>query len=93
MPLSQVDLSAAPYDKYEMYVDASLISLPQQMNEIYVPNFDSYITAEIEHLLPITCENDELKLLSSLNTLGYIEFDTLCNLSSLEEKFKCAELP
>ena len=31
-------------------------------------------------------EVDELKLLSSLNTLGYIEFDVPCNLSSLEEK-------
>ena len=36
---------------------------------------------------------DEQKLLSSLNTLGYIEFDTLCDLSSLEEKFKSVELP
>ena len=75
LPLSQVELSTAPYDKYELYADASLISLPQQTNEIYVLNFDSYVTAEIEHLLPITCENDELKLLYSLNTLGYIEFD------------------
>jgi hypothetical protein len=32
-------------------------------------------------------------LLSSLNTLGYIEFDTLCALSCLREKFLCAELP
>ena len=93
LPLSQVDLSAAPCDKYELYADASLISLPQQTNKIYVPNFDSYVSAEIKHLLPITCENDELKLLSSLNTLGYIEFNTLCDLSSLEEKIKCAELP
>ena len=39
-------------------------------------------------------KNDELKLLSSLNTLGYIDFDVLCNLSSLEEKlFACADLP
>jgi hypothetical protein len=32
-------------------------------------------------------------LLSSLNTLGYIEFHTLCARSSLEEKFKYAGLP
>ena len=44
-------------------------------------------------MLPIATERDELKLLSSLNTLGYIEFDTLCALSSLEEKFKCTDLP
>ena len=44
-------------------------------------------------MLPIATEQDKLKLLSSLNTLGYIEFETLCAPSSLEEKFKCAELP
>ena len=31
-----------------------------------------------KHLIPIATEKDERKLLSSLNTLGYIEFDTLC---------------
>ena len=36
---------------------------------------------------------DEQKLLFSLNILGYIEFDTLCALSCLEENFKYAELP
>ena len=45
-----------------------------------------------KHLLPIATEKDELKLLPSLNTLGYIEFDTLRALSTLQEKFKCAEL-
>ena len=44
-------------------------------------------------MLPIAAKKDELKLLSSLNTLGYIEFDTLCALSSLMEKILCAELP
>ena len=39
-------------------------------------------------------EVDELKLLSSLNTLGYIEFDVPCNLSSLAEKlYAYAVLP
>ena len=44
-------------------------------------------------LLVIAAEKDELKLLSSLNALGYIEFDTLCALSSLRENFLRAELP
>ena len=44
-------------------------------------------------MLPIASVTDELKLLSSLNTLDYIEFDNLCTLSSLKEKFICAELP
>jgi hypothetical protein len=29
--------------------------------------------------------HDELNLLSSLNTLGYIELDVLCNLNNLEK--------
>jgi hypothetical protein len=38
--------------------------------------------------------HDELKLLSSLNTLGYIKFDILCNLNNLEEKLSfSADLP
>ena len=44
-------------------------------------------------LLLIASEIDDLKLLSSLSTLVYIEFDTLCDLISLEKKFLCAELP
>ena len=36
--------------------------------------------------LLITSAQDELKLLSSLDTLGYIEFDVLCNRSCLEER-------
>jgi hypothetical protein len=49
--------------------------------------------SENRHFLSIATEKDELKLLFSLNTLGYIEFDTLCALSNLKEKFLCAELP
>ena len=45
-----------------------------------------------KHSFPIANEKDELKLLSSLNTLRYVEFDTLCALSSLENKFKYGEL-
>jgi hypothetical protein len=30
--------------------------------------------------------HEELELLSSLNTLGYIEIDVLCNMNILEEK-------
>ena len=33
------------------------------------------ICAENKSFLPIASLHDELKLLSSLNTLGYIEFD------------------
>jgi hypothetical protein len=44
-----------------------------------------------KRLFLITIEKNELKLLSDLNTLDYIEFDTLYSLSSLRENFKCAE--
>ena len=53
---------------------------------------DQNTCAENKQLFSIATEKDELKLLSSLNTLGYILVDTLCTLSSLEEKFKCTEL-
>ena len=66
--------------------DAFIIPMPQLVN-----GHDTCV--ENKHLLPITAKKDELKLLSSLNTLGYIEFDTLCALSSLREKFLCTELP
>ena len=49
------------------------------------------ICAENNIFVPIASVHDELKLLSSLNTLGYIEFDVLCNLNNLKEKlsFSC----
>ena len=55
---------------------------------------ESNTCAENRHFLHIASEFDELKLLSSLSTLGYIELDVLCNLSYLEEKlFGYADLP
>jgi hypothetical protein len=48
--------------------------------------------AKNKNLLPIAAEKDGLKLLYSLDTLGYIEFDTLCALTTLEEKFWFANL-
>ena len=63
------------------------------MNETGSFVLDQNTCAENKKLLHIASEKDELKLLSSLNTLGYFEFDTLCTLSNLEEKFECAEFP
>jgi hypothetical protein len=51
------------------------------------------IVPKLEHSI-LSSAHDELKLLSYLNTLGYIEFDVLCNLNNLEEKLSLsAELP
>jgi hypothetical protein len=45
-------------------------------------------------IIHIASDKDELQLLSSLNILGYIEFDILCNLSCLEKRlFGYADLP
>jgi len=67
--------------------------MPQLVNEHDAFVLEPNTCAENKNLLPIAAEKDELKLLSSLNTLGYIEFDTLCALSSLREKFLYVELP
>jgi hypothetical protein len=40
-----------------------------------------YEYAEDKPCHPITCAQDELKLMFSLNILGYIKFDILCNLN------------
>ena len=73
---------------------AMIILMPQ-----LVKKTDSFFLvqntcAENKKLFPIASEKDELKLLSSLNTLSYIEFDVLCNLSCLEDiVFANSELP
>jgi len=91
--LSQNNCSNNASDKEELCDNAFIIHMPQLVNEhgtfVLKPN----TCIENKHLLPIATERDELKVLSSSYTLGYIEFDTLCALSSLEEKFKCVELP
>jgi len=70
-----------------------IIHVPQSVNENDSFVLEQNTCAENKKLLPINAKKDELKLLSSLNTLGYIEFDTLCALSSLEEKHRCVKLP
>jgi hypothetical protein len=70
-----------------------IIHVPQPVNENASFVLEQNTCAKNKQLLPIATEQDELKLLSPLNTLGYIEFETLCALSSLEEKFKCVKLP
>jgi hypothetical protein len=49
-------------------------------------------SAKNKNLLPTAAKKDELKLLYFLDTLGYIEFDTLCALTILEEKFTFTDL-
>ena len=94
LPLPQVDLSIDPYEKEELCATASLIPLPQQMNKLDVFAYGSPTSAEIKHLILITCETNEQKLLSPLNTLGYVEFDVLCDINTVEKQiFSQTELP
>jgi hypothetical protein len=92
LPLPQNDRSALACDK-ELCDSAFIIHIPQLVNDIDSFVLDQNTCAENKQMLPIATEQDELKLLSSLNILGYIEFHTVCALSSLEEKFKYVGLP
>jgi hypothetical protein len=71
--------------------NAFIVPMPQLVNEHEAFILEQSTCSENRHFLLIATEKDELKLLSSLNTLSYIEFDTLCALSNLEEKFTFAD--
>jgi hypothetical protein len=94
LPLLQEDCLVVPYDKEELCDDNTIISIPQLENKLDIVASSPINCAKIRTFNPITSAHDELKLFSSLNTLGYIEFDVLCNLNNLEEKLSfSAELP
>ena len=81
LPLSQHDLIHIPCDKDDLHDHEHESTEPPTC-------------AELKHVNHIDSVMNELKLISSLKTLGYIEFDVLCNLSDLEEQlFEHAELP
>nr|AAM08499.1 Putative retroelement [Oryza sativa Japonica Group] len=84
MPLSQVDLLVVPCDKEELCHNVSLISMPQLVNE-HVSSTIS-LCADSKHVVHIANEVEERELLSSLNTLGYVQFDDFCELDNLKEK-------
>ena len=90
-PLSQNNLFDILCDKNDWNYD---IPMPPMMNDHAICLSESNTCAENRHFLHIAGDVDELKLLSSLSTLGYIELDVLYNLSYLEEKlFAYADLP
>ena len=93
LPLSQVDLLAVPCDKEELCDNASLISMPQLVNEHAIPTVNSYCT-DFKHVVHIANEVEERELRSSLNTLGYVQFDDFCELDNFKEKlFAKSDLP
>ena len=81
LPLSQDDFLDIPCEKDDLHDHEHESTEPPTC-------------AELKHVNHIDSGMNELKLLSSLKTLGYIEFDVLCNLSDLEEQLlKHAEFP
>jgi hypothetical protein len=60
--------------------------MPQLEHKLDIVSSHPISCTERRTFNPITSVHDELKLLSSLNTLLYTEFDVLCNLNNLEEK-------
>ena len=83
-----------PYDKDDLHDEIYVIPMQPLTNDHAICVLKSNTCAENRLVIHNASDVDELKLLSSLNTLGYIEFDALCNLSSLEEKLHAyADLP
>jgi hypothetical protein len=75
--LLQDELLAVPCDKENLCVDASFTHMTELVNKCDTFVSEPYEYAEDKPCHPITCAQDKLKLLSSLNTLCYI----LCNLN------------
>jgi hypothetical protein len=73
-------------DTDELCYDSSIISLPQLVNKFDIVASESIKCAENILIHPIGDTQYWLNLLSFLNTLGYIEFDILCDLNNLMEK-------
>jgi hypothetical protein len=61
----------------------------QVMNGLDASIFDSPTCAEIKHLIHVTYDTNELNLLSSLDTFGYIEYDLPCDLNIVEKRMFC----
>ncbi len=60
--------------------------MPQVVKELVTSISEYLVSTQNKHVFAIADDHDELKLLSSLDTLGYIEFDVLCDLNTLEKK-------
>jgi hypothetical protein len=95
MPCLQINLSYLYYMmivlvilviKKELCDDSSITYMSQLEHKLDIVSSNPISCTEIRTFNPITSVHDELKSLSSLNTLCYIEFDVLCNLNNLGEK-------
>jgi hypothetical protein len=80
-----IDYKIVPCDKEKLCGHTSLISTTQ-----LVYGHDTSILddthAKVRRVHCIDSEKEELKIKSSLNCLGYIKFDFVCDLNSLENE-------
>jgi hypothetical protein len=83
--LLQDDYKIIPCDKEKLCDHASLISTTQLVH-VHNNSILDDTHAEVRCVHCIDSEKDELKIISSLNCLGYIEFDFSCDLNSLENE-------
>jgi hypothetical protein len=86
LTLSSDDCLVVPCDKEELRDDNTIIYMTQLEKKLDIAASNPINCVDIRIFNPITSVHDELKLLSSLNTLGYVEFDVLYNLNNLQEK-------
>jgi hypothetical protein len=84
-PLLQDDYKIVPCDNEKLCDRASLISTTE-----LVHGHDNSILddthAEVRRVYCIDSEEEEMKIISSINCLGYIEFDFVCHLNSLKNE-------
>jgi hypothetical protein len=82
--LLQDDYKIVPCDKEKLCDHASLICTTQLVHEHDTSILDD--RHEVRRVYCIDSEKEELKIISSLNCLGYIKFDFVCDLNSLENE-------
>jgi hypothetical protein len=81
-PSSQEELIADPCDSEDLWDNDSHVLRQQLVNEHVTYVIEPNDLAKL--VICIANKTEELKLLSSLNTWGYIEFDDLCELGNLD---------
>ena len=85
LPLSHDDCFAVICDEEELCESSLANYMPQLDHDSDTLNSESEISAANNHVMLLGSSSEEMRLLSSLNILGYIEFDVLCNLSTLKK--------
>jgi hypothetical protein len=83
--LLQDDYKIVPCDKKKLCDHASLISTTQLVHVHDNSILDDTHT-EVRRVHCIDNEKEELKIMSSINCLGYIEFDFVCHENELFQK-------